>query len=263
MNIRYLFVLSCLVLLLLVGCAAQHGPGWGEDATIAPGWARVGTAAKEAALSPATWLPLAGAGLLQIDNADHRISHWASKETPVFGSQHSAATASDALLWASVGLYAATVFATPSSGDHWIEDKAKGISVGVGAELATAGLTEGIRLASGRKRPNGSGLSFPSGHASGVAVSASLAADNVDYLDVPDADRYALYGLAGGLDIGTAWARVEAHKHFPSDVLVGTALGHFIGAFADRAFLDPYGTRIHLVTGMSRQGFFIGFADAF
>ena len=28
----------------------------------------------------------------------------------------------------------------------------------------------------------------------------------------------------------TAWARLEAEKHYPTDVLVGAALGHFISA---------------------------------
>lgn len=39
------------------------------------------------------------------------------------------------------------------------------------------------------------------------------------------------------LTVSTAWARVEAKSHFPSDVLAGMALGHFIGAFINDAFL--------------------------
>jgi len=44
-------------------------------------------------------------------------------------------------------------------------------------------------------------------------------------------------GLAS-LTTGTAWARVEAGKHFPSDVLAGMALGHLIGAFINDVFWD-------------------------
>ena len=40
------------------------------------------------------------------------------------------------------------------------------------------------------------------------------------------------------LTLATAWARIEAKKHYPSDVLAGMALGHFIGAFVNDAFLD-------------------------
>ena len=37
----------------------------------------------------------------------------------------------------------------------------------------------------------------------------------------------------------TAWARVEANQHYPSDVLVGLGLGHFMGSFFTHAFLGP------------------------
>ena len=33
------------------------------------------------------------------------------------------------------------------------------------------------------------------------------------------------------------WARVEARGHYPTDVLVGAALGHFINAFIYDAFM--------------------------
>ncbi|MEK9951044.1 MAG: phosphatase PAP2 family protein [Curvibacter sp.] len=45
-----------------------------------------------------------------------------------------------------------------------------------------------------------------------------------------------------GLDLlagATAWARVEANQHYPSDMLVGLGLGHFLGSFFTHAFLGP------------------------
>jgi len=42
---------------------------------------------------------------------------------------------------------------------------------------------------------------------------------------------------AGTITAGTAWARVEAGAHYPSDVLVGVALGNFFAAFFTEAFL--------------------------
>jgi hypothetical protein len=36
---------------------------------------------------------------------------------------------------------------------------------------------------------------------------------------------------------GCAWQRVERNKHFPSDVLAGAAIGHFLTAFIHDAFL--------------------------
>jgi hypothetical protein len=40
-----------------------------------------------------------------------------------------------------------------------------------------------------------------------------------------------------GLTLATGWARVEAGFHYPSDVLVGMAIGDFNGAFFDGAFM--------------------------
>jgi len=37
--------------------------------------------------------------------------------------------------------------------------------------------------------------------------------------------------------LGTGWARVEAQKHYPSDVLAGMALGNFMAAFIYDAFM--------------------------
>jgi hypothetical protein len=37
---------------------------------------------------------------------------------------------------------------------------------------------------------------------------------------------------------GVGWARVEAEKHYPSDVLAGAALGHFMTAFIHDAFMN-------------------------
>jgi hypothetical protein len=35
-----------------------------------------------------------------------------------------------------------------------------------------------------------------------------------------------------------AWARVEGEKHYPTDVLVGAALGNFITRFVHDAFMN-------------------------
>ena len=39
------------------------------------------------------------------------------------------------------------------------------------------------------------------------------------------------------LTLGTSWARIEAGWHYPSDTLVGMALGNFIASFINDAFL--------------------------
>jgi membrane-associated phospholipid phosphatase len=44
--------------------------------------------------------------------------------------------------------------------------------------------------------------------------------------------KAALFTMAGG----TAWARVESGKHFPTDVLASAALSHFTSVFLYDAF---------------------------
>jgi membrane-associated phospholipid phosphatase len=55
------------------------------------------------------------------------------------------------------------------------------------------------------------------------------------------------------LAAGTAWARVEAQKHFPSDILAGAALGNFVASFVHDAFLGlPDDRRLALAVTPSR-----------
>ena len=220
-------------------CTLPNGRGWGQDATLFPGWHRVGKAALNAALEPETWAPVAGAVIFQIGSLDQNLSNWASKRTPIFGSQTNAGTASDVLQGVAAGSSLIVALATPS-GDQpgdWALAKAKGLSVDIAAVALTWGATSGLKSATNRTRPNGSSGSFPSGHASNTSVCDTLASRNVDFLSLPDGARIGFKIGFTALTVSTAWARVEAKAHFPSDVLAGMALGHFLGAFINDAFL--------------------------
>jgi hypothetical protein len=227
--------------LAMSGCAsAPSRPLWGENATYRPGWSRIRDSAIAAARDPWVWGPLVAAGVLQVDNADHRISDWARDHTPVFGSQDNAAQWSDDLRSASTLAYLGTALLAPS-GDGlgtWIENKAKGGLVGVGAAALTSITTRELKKATGRERPDGSDTeSFPSGHVSRSAVFTQLASRNLQYFDISRGTRTALDVGLDSLTIATAWARIEAGAHFPSDTLFGMALGNFFGAFVNDAFL--------------------------
>jgi hypothetical protein len=55
---------------------------------------------------------------------------------------------------------------------------------------------------------------------------------------------------------GTAWARVEAKRHYPADILAGMAIGHFISAFVNDAFLGLDSSRgVVPDAEISRNGF--------
>jgi hypothetical protein len=188
----------------LAGCSTlPNDRRWGEDATLAPGWARVGHAAVQAARDPKVWVPLASAAVFQIGGWDQRVSDWERRDTPLFGSQANAERWSNTLRSASVVADGAT------------------------------------RIGRVRTVPND--MSLPSGHTTTSAAYTQLASRNLDVIDLDPSALGALdFGL-NALTIGTAWARVEASEHFPADTLVGMAIGNFFGHWFDAAFMGLAG----------------------
>jgi membrane-associated phospholipid phosphatase len=222
------------------GCATlPNGSRWGENASFRVGWDRTAEAAVQAEKSPWVWAPLVTAAALQIDNADHHISDWAVDHTPVYGSVSGAHHASDDLEVAAGVVYLASVLAAPSgdSGSDWWSANLHGGLVGLGAIGATELTTEAIKVAANRQRPNGGDNSMPSGHTSFAAAADSMTARNLEDMPLSRAARITLTAGTDLLTFSTAWARVEAGAHFPSDVLVGMSIGNFFGRMFDNAFL--------------------------
>lgn len=234
-----------LAMLAATGCiSVPERSHWGESATLTPGWERVRDAAANAARDPYVWVPLAGAVVFQVGDWDQDVAHWAQREQPLFGSD--AERWSDDLRSASSWAYVASVLVTPS-GDHaddWFRNKARGVSVGLAARAATSQITQGMKRAIDRPRPdpdNTAGQSFPSGHTSASAVNTRLASRNLRWLELPPRTQRALDTGLLMLTVGTSWARIEAGAHYPSDTLVGMALGNFLAAFINDAFLGGPG----------------------
>jgi len=226
---------------LLAGCGTlPSGRAWGEEATLVPGWQRVREAAGSAARNPRVWVPLAGAALLQVSNWDRDIADWARRETPLFGSNERAGEWSDDLRTASVVAFHVTALATPggATARDWFENKLRGYAVDAAAIVTTTALTQELKGAAGRVRPNGADdESFPSGHTAVSAVHGRLAQLNLRSIDMRPGARRALGVGLDALTIGTSWARIEAGWHFPSDTLVSASLGAFFAEFYDDAFL--------------------------
>ena len=236
-------------LLVLTGCSTVPEANF---------WQRTEGAAVHAARSPWVWAPIAGAALMQIDNWDHRVSDSAIRNTPVFGSVSHAETASDNLMLAAGAGYLASTLATPAegTGGDWWSAKIDDGLVGLGAIAATSVVTGGLKAVTGRERPNGNGnKSFPSGHTSFAAVADTMTVRNLAVTPMNGGVRTALMIGADALTFATGWARVEAGKHYPSDVLFGMAIGNFFGAMFDEAFLaDRSGEQLSLTVDPLRGG---------
>lgn len=228
---------------LLAGCGSlPHDRTWGTDATAQPGWNTLAESARRAAVDPGVWIPLLGATAFQAGDFDRRASDWARRRTPVFGSQHRAERWSDDLRDASAYAHYATMLAARSGEDapSWVGNKARGALVDAGAVASTVAVTRSLKTTIDRERPNGLATeSFPSGHTSSSAVHTTLASRNLEFVAVRPRVRKALDAGLYTMTLGTSWARVEAGWHYPSDTLFSMALGRFVAAWINDAFLDP------------------------
>ncbi len=253
------FVILLLLASIDSGCGTlSNGRGWGQDATLSPGWERVEQAAWNAATAAETWVPAVSALSFRADHADNNVSEWAAKHTPVFGSQHNADEMSTALLDVSGAVWAASGMVEPSGDNRedWLEAKVKGFGVESGAGAVTLGTVEALKTTVHRTRPNGSeNQSFPSVHSSGAAFFSTAASQNIEALSWSQGATTAAQIGLGSLTAATAWARVEANQHYPSDVLAGIAIGHFFGVFLTEAFLGLDNPRhMSVLVEPSREG---------
>jgi membrane-associated phospholipid phosphatase len=265
---RILTTAVILILFFVAGCGTlPNGRGWGQDAFFPIDSGRISRAAHDAFFNPNTLVPLASAMVFGIDDFDEKASDWAVKHNPVFGSGDEARDASGYLRAALRVEAIVTAFATPS-GDvpgQWMVSKAKGFGVELAAIGATSSATDLVKDATDRTRPDErSDNSFPSGHASGAFSYMTLANRNIDLIDMPQALKPPLkignYLLASGV----AWARVEGRRHYPSDVLAGAALGHFLTAFIHDAFMNlPESGDVDFVIFPVRKGAGVAFAFRF
>jgi membrane-associated phospholipid phosphatase len=262
------FLAVATVVLTMTGCGVLNkGRGWGEDAIYPVDLKRVSYAAYHDFFDLETLIPAAGALVFTLDDYDQKVSTWATAQYPIFGSGNNAIQARDYLCFGLGAETLLTALATPS-GEHpkeWASNKMRGIGVELGAELTTAGVTDLLKNTANRTRPNGdSSNSFPSGHASYAFSSATLANRNLDSIEMPEKVLIPLQVGNIILATGVSWSRVEAGAHYPSDVLLGAALGHFFSAFLYDAFMGiPEHKRWGLYVSPTRGGAMIGASFGF
>ncbi len=263
----HIHLLLAGLLALSAGCGTMsNGRRWGETATVRPGWSHVGRSAWAAVRDPQVWGPLLAAGLLQIDDADRELSDWAVEHTPIFGSPEEA---EDAVGWTGEvlddALYA-TMLLTPSGDDpgEWALSKLGGAAVEFAGVFASDQSVNVLKDATGRTRPNEKNdKSFPSSHATRSSVDVTLACRNLDATPMPDGVRATAKTGLYGVGIVSAWSRVEAEGHYPSDVLAGWALGRFWGAFTYDAFLPEARPPFALELAPDRGGARVGLRFSF
>jgi membrane-associated phospholipid phosphatase len=243
---------------VLMGCTGPSGRHWGFHV---PTVQRIGKAAAQAATSPTVWVPTAGALVFTIDDWDEKVAAWAADNAPLFGSASRAAHASDLFRDIAVGTATVAAVATPTGpeGSYHLATKLWDVGLGVGAVAVTSGVTERLKDVTNRARPDGSdSRSFPSGHASTTAVTSTLALRYVDAYPLPAWGTRSLKGALITLPYAAGWARLEANQHFPSDVLVGIALGNFFGTFVNALLKGSPEDQVRVVVTSTPEGLWLG-----
>lgn len=233
-------------LLIMALCPSSTWAGRWSDAFV------------EAMRDPATWGPAAGALLIAASGYDSAIADWAVRETPIFGSPERALRASTDLRTAThIGMLA-IVMLTPGQGD--LSDKTRGWIVRNSAPFAAVNTAGLLKRATGRTRPDGSDrMAFPSGHSTLAFGYAAIGSQSLDQLHLSKPVRIGLRTGLTTLAAGSAWARVEAGVHYPTDVLAGAALGNFVAVFINEAIGNTKGDmKLSLHLGRQEAGVMLG-----
>lgn len=153
---------------------------------------------------------LMGLGLISEGNIKQEVYHWRQEEMPNFRNKFD-----DYLQFAPH----AAVY-----GFEWIGMKAKTdwknrIAIHVKGELLTLGMVYLLKTTINNTRPDGSSMSFPSGHTANAFAGATIL--SMEYQDNYPWVPYVAYGSASVVGA----MRIANNRHYISDVLFGAGLG--------------------------------------
>lgn len=246
----------------LSGCGSMNGGGLhGGASAFVPSVAVLKHSAWQAVTDTRTWAPALGAAVFGATNWDRRMSDWAMEQQPLFGSRQGAMNAGDDLR----NLTTVGALVTSLTASNVDTSTVQRLAVQTGAHFAALGTAWTLKHGVSRRRPDGSDTqSFPSGHSTAAFADATLAQRNIATLQLSPLARQGLDAGFDTLAVTTAWSRLEAGEHYPSDVLAGAAIGHFMAAFVNDAFLGAADRgRLQLGFLPSRHGSLLEFSLAY
>lgn len=232
---NYLFLFLIYPLLSCTSCSLLTRPGnWGRR----PLWpiraSRIGSAIRKNAGNPHVWLPVVGAGIAHWGGYDRPISKAVVQEKAIYNNKtntgHWSDQFNDILLYQMYG----SILLTSSMGEdeslsQWALNKTKGGLVVNLASSSTRYARGQLAKSFRRQRPNRSDhMSFPSGHSTEAGSRNMLVAKNLDSIEMHPYLRTGIKSINTMMAVGTLWARLEGENHYPSDVLMGYALGSFV-----------------------------------
>jgi Capsule assembly protein Wzi/PAP2 superfamily len=190
--------------------------------------------AKSVRFADADWLvPMGGAAAAMFATDSSYSRHLSNSPSRIKYSKDVSNYGLASMIGIGGGLY---VWGHLTHDDHKIET---GILAGEAA-IDSLGPVYALKYAFGRERPlqdnyrgrfGQGGVSFPSEHAAAVWSIASVIAHEYP----GPLTSLFVYGLASAVSA----SRISARQHFPSDVLVGSAIGWLEGMYVYRKHHDP------------------------
>ncbi len=155
-------------------------------------------------------LGIGGAGALAVSPADSDLTRISMNTVPVEETLDPGEVVGSG--WVQAGGALGTLVI-----GHFVSPRAETIgSELLRAQIINLAMTQGLKHAVNRTRPDGTRYSFPSGHAS-----ASFATAAVLQRELGSKVGIAAYGLAAY----ASWSRLSENKHYASDVIFGAAIG--------------------------------------
>ena len=229
--LRLLIIISCL---FLEACSTiPSASRWHETAFIS-------------LREPEVWGPVVGAVLVKAQ--DKHISRSAREKTPVFGSQQEADKFSEDAKTAlkQIAMLSAVVAGIQSEdvGDSMTRQL---FATAFMLDVSNIAITE-MKDAISRERPDASDKrSFPSANAMTAFAGAHFTSQNMHRQEWFKNQQWLADTLLYGTASAVAWGRVEAGRHYASDVLVGAAIGNFFASWAQLLWLDSTGRKAFTV----------------
>jgi membrane-associated phospholipid phosphatase len=165
--------------------------------------------------SNALTLGLGSALALATYPADRRLTKRATLSTPLDRVLESGAIAGSG--WVQGGGALATFVVGRVTGNRRVQDVGTDL---VQAQILSSIMTQGLKVAVGRSRPDGGRFSFPSGHASTTFANATVLQRHLGWKAGVPAYAFASYVAA---------SRLQENRHYASDVIFGAAIGIVAG----------------------------------
>lgn len=184
-------------------------PHLGEDLVALPSITNAGILATGGALA-----------LVFHNNHDERLRNWVIQQDASSPSSSVGNFVGDGVTQGAAAV--AVWLAGRATGSSRVENTGANL---IRAQVLNGVLTQGLKLAVNRTRPDGGSHALPSGHTS--AAFATAAVIQHDYGVGAALPFYALGGFIG-------WSRVRTNHHWLSDVAFGAALGMVAGRAASR-----------------------------